>query len=78
MKTHLTYTVAGLETGAAMCGNNDRNYKYGLLVVRVKEFRNVPEEGRCAHCERIYLSKRNAQRKTKGLPPVKTPFEGLA
>ena len=77
MKTHLTYKVSGKETGAAMCGNNKRNYKYGLTVVGVKEFRNVPAVDRCAHCEQIYLEKRNTQRRAKGLSPVSAPFEGL-
>ena len=77
MKTHLTYTVSGNATGAAMCGNNNRNYKYGLTVVSAKEFRNTREADRCSHCERLYLTKRNAQRIAKGLPVVFTPFEGL-
>jgi len=77
MKTHLTYKAGGKETGAAFCGNNNRNYKYGLIVVSAKEFRNVPAIDRCAHCERIYLEKRNVQRISKGLHPVSAPFEGL-
>ena len=60
-----------------MCGNNNRNYKYGLKVASVKDFRKVPGEGRCAHCELIYLQKRNAQRRAKGLDPVSSPFDGL-
>lgn len=78
MKTHLTYKVLDQVTGAAMCGNNNRNYKYGLMVAGVKEFRHVPAEDRCAHCERLYLEKRNAQRRAKGLPAVAAPFEGLS
>lgn len=77
MKTHLTYRVDGKETGAALCGNNNRNYKFGLRVALPKEFRNVPADERCAHCERLYLEKRNALRLTKGLAPAATPFEGL-
>jgi len=77
MKTHLTYKVSSQETGAAMCGNNSRNYKYGLTVASAKEFRGVAPADRCAHCERLYFEKRNAQRRAKGLPPVSAPFEGL-
>lgn len=76
MKTHLTYKAEGKETGAALCGNNGRAYKYGLPVVSVKEFRNVKAEDRCAHCVQIYITKRNAIRKAKGLPPVSYAFEG--
>ena len=73
MKTHLTYKRGGKETGAALCGNN----KYGLRGAFAKEFRNTPREERCSHCERLYLEQRNKVRKTKGLPPVAEPFEGL-
>ena len=76
MKTHLTYRVNGEPTGAAICGNNSRGYKYGLRVLAPREFRNAPD--RCAHCEREYLVMRNRVRKTKGLPPVSSPFEGLS
>lgn len=76
MKVHLTYKVRGEPSGAAYCGNNGRHYKYGLKVAMPKEFRLVPKSDRCAHCERIYLEKRNAQRRAKGLPPVSSPFEG--
>lgn len=75
MKTHLTYRVNGQETGAAMCGNNGRRYKYGLKIAFPKEFRASPD--RCAHCERIYLIERNKVRSRKGLDPVSSPFEGL-
>lgn len=77
MKTHLTYRLGGKETGAALCGNNRRNYKYGLRVAFAKEFRNLPRDERCSHCERLYLEQRNKVRKAKGLAPVAEPFEGL-
>lgn len=74
-KTHLTYKVNGKATGAAYCGNNNRNYKYGLtLAGSPKEFRE--SDNRCQHCERIYMEIRNRQRKSKGLSAVTTPFEG--
>jgi len=76
MKTHLTYKTNGIETGAALCGNNARGYKYGLPVAFPKEFRLIPADSRCSHCERIYLGRRNALRKEKGLPPVASPFDG--
>lgn len=77
MKTHLTYRVGGKETGAALCGNNRRGYKYGLKVAFAKEFRNLPKRERCLHCESLYLQERNKVRAAKGLAPVQTPFEGL-
>ena len=58
---------------------NSRHYG-GLSAEYVKspkEFRNVPQEDRCAHCMDQYLIFRNQQRKAKGLPPVSSPFEGL-
>lgn len=78
-KVHLTYRIKGESepSGAAFCGNNQRQYKYGLKAVLAKEFRSVPASDRCTHCERIYLEQRNKVRKGKGLPPVSTPFEGL-
>ena len=75
MKTHLTYKVNGATTGAALCGNNSRGYKYGLRALSPRDFRNADD--RCAHCEREYLAQRNRIRKQKGLPPVTTPFDGL-
>jgi len=75
MKVHLTYKVKGEITGAALCGNNNRGYKYGLTVMLPRDFRNA--KNRCAHCEREYLVQRNRIRKAKGLPLVSTPFEGL-
>lgn len=77
MKTHLTYKIDGIETGAAYCGNNGRGYKYGLQVALPKFYRAVPAADRCTHCDAIYLSKRNAQRRAKGLAPVSAPFDGL-
>lgn len=76
MKTHLTYKTDGKETGAAYCGNNAREYKYGLKAVMPKEFRATPAADRCAHCELIYMRNRNTIRRRKGLPPVTSPFEG--
>ncbi len=75
-KVHLNYKVKGKIVEAALCGNNSRHYKYGLNTCRPSEFREVPSKDRCAHCEREYLVQRNRVRKMKGLPPVKTPFEG--
>lgn len=75
-KTHLTYKVAGEVTGAALCGNNKRGYKFGLVTVLPGDFRSTPAKLRCAHCVRLYLTERNRIRKVKGLPPVKAPFEG--
>ena len=78
MKTHLTYKVDGnsTSTGAARCGNNNRNYKFGLTVVETKDFRNVDSVKRCAHCVDIYLVERNKIRRKKGLSPVSSAFEG--
>lgn len=76
-KLHLTYKVNGVPSGAAFCGNNNRNYKLGLRIAGPVEFRQAPDSERCAHCEQIYLEQRNKVRKAKGLPPVKSAFEGL-
>ena len=76
MKTHLTYKINGSRTGAALCGNNARGYKYGLRAVSPAEFRSTPSDDRCAHCEREYLLQRNRVRKSKGLAPVIAPFFG--
>jgi hypothetical protein len=82
MKTHLTYRILPpgaaepVETGAAFCGNNNRGYKYGLKIAFKEAFRKTPAADRCAHCERIYLERRNISRRKKGLQPVTTPFEG--
>lgn len=77
-KIHLTYRVGGVATGAAMCAlSGTRPYYHGLAVAFAKEFRHAPSERRCRHCERCYMSQRNAQRRIEGAPQVTSPFEGL-
>lgn len=76
-KVHLTYKVNGEATGAALCGNNARGYKHGLDARLPKDYRACPSSDRCAHCERLYLERRNSVRRNKGLPPVSDPFVDL-
>jgi hypothetical protein len=74
MKTHLRN--GKVNTGLAKCGNNGRNYDYGLHCVDPQEFKTIPSAKRCAHCEDVFLKERNRQRKLKGKKLVKTWHEG--
>jgi hypothetical protein len=66
-----------INVGLAKCGNNGRNYAFGLECVGPQEFKAVPAASRCAHCEDIFLKERNRQRKAKGLRPVSVWHEGF-
>lgn len=61
-----------------MTYNNSRSTYVDMSsqIVSIKEFVNVPEKDRCAHCVAEGLNIRNRQRRDKGLPPVSSLFEG--
>lgn len=79
MKIHVRFSNTEAQATIPACAFNARHYKQlpGNFVKSPKEFRAAAPADRCAHCEQKYMEIRNKQRKAKGLPPVKTPFEGL-
>lgn len=54
--------------------NNSRStYRFMTSeIVSPEEFRATPIADRCAHCLQAGLTKKNAQRREKGLPPTET------
>ena len=79
MKVHVRKGTGNGCDDIPACAFNARHYKHlpSEYVKSPKEFRATAAEQRCQHCEQKYLEIRNRQRKAKGLPPVKTAFEGL-
>lgn len=58
--------------------NSRRTYAYmASEIVRFEAFKATPAAERCAHCVDMAVAHRNRQRHDKGLPPVKTLFEGI-
>lgn len=57
--------------------NNSRaTYRFmASEIVGLDEFKNLPENDRCAHCMEAGLIKRNTERRAKGLAPVSHLFE---
>jgi len=61
-----------LTANGTVVNNNRRSYVgMGSQIMKLGEWKKIPEEHRCAHCCDIYLERRNIIRKEKGLEPVK-------
>jgi hypothetical protein len=59
----------------ALCNHNMKNgrgFVPNMLCVSPKEFKALTKDEACKHCQKVFLKKRNIQRKKKGLHPVKT------
>lgn len=77
MKIHVRKGTGNGFDHRPLCACNNRHYdQLPGYVVTPAQFRMTPDADRCRHCQDNYLEMRNAQRKVKGLPPVKTAFEG--
>lgn len=65
---------ASKSLGNGTNSNNSRNtYRFmASEIVSPEEFRATPIADRCAHCLQAGLTKKNAQRREKGLPPTET------
>ncbi len=79
MKIHVRVGTGNNCETLPLCAHNGRHYDRlpADYVKSAKEFRLSDPAERCALCMDLYLIKRNAQRKEKGLMPVETAFEGL-
>ncbi len=70
---------AARTTSASKVNRNHRDVYQNIQqerIVQAFDFKDVPADQRCAHCMDQGLIARNAQRRAKGLPPVKHLFEG--
>jgi hypothetical protein len=75
MKTHL---AQGLYSMPA-CGRAMRPGNYSTAhCVEVREFKIQPENEVCSYCAKLFLRRRNQQRRQKGLQPVTKWNEGFA